>query len=76
VGPLVKHGDTYEMVTANPDKHPLPTFELLKIQYGVHKLHGGMKAAGTLKTIFSGDPPDEDSTSGSVVVPGEWEFLL
>jgi len=75
--PLVKHGDTYEMVTANPDKHPLPSFKLLQIHYGVHKLHWGMGATGALKTIFSGDPPnDENSTSGGVVVPEEWELFL
>ncbi len=73
--PPVKHDDVYEMVTTDPDEHPLPCLGLLQIQYAARKLLGGMAAADALQTIFSADPPDVDLVSDwdGVAVPAVWE---
>lgn len=75
--PPVKHGDVYEIVTADPNSRPLPSLRLLQIQYGIHKIFAGMRAAGALKILFSDDPPDDPGPLPSnISVPIEWESLL
>lgn len=84
----VEHGDVYKITTTDPTRWPLPSFRLLQLQYGAHKLLGGMRAAGALREIFGGEPPDPDdfgvlgdfSNLGTgalsdVAVPDEWRWL-
>jgi len=71
----IQHGDVYKLVTTDPEKRPLPRFEYLQVRYAVQTIIAAQKAAGALKTLFGGPPPE--STVGleldDVCVPGEWE---
>ena len=72
--PEIENGDVYEIVTSDPKKYPLPSFDFLQIQYAVIVAFAALKAAGSLKTIFSEDPPDVDPVVADV--PYKWEILL
>ncbi|KAL1896516.1 hypothetical protein Sste5346_004550 [Sporothrix stenoceras] len=73
----VRHGDVYEMLTTDPENHPLPSEFFLQIQFGVHKILAGVRAAGGLRVIFGGDPPeDQCPTDYDVKVPVFWQVLL
>ncbi len=82
--PPVCHGDVLQLATPDPATRPLPNMRLLQMQYGAHRLLSGMRSAGALSTIFSGNPPqdgddDGDDDLGSLEhlpVPPEWESLL
>jgi len=77
--PVVDHGDVFLLQTPDPEKYPLPDRGYLEIQFAVHKILSGIAAAGALKDIFRGPPPDSHepgSVPVSVAVPWEWEFLL
>lgn len=65
----IRSGDIYRITTSDPAKYPLPSAELLEIQYALHRVLGSMKAAGWIKHIFRGNPPDVDP------VPRGWQFL-
>ncbi|KAK0724112.1 hypothetical protein B0H67DRAFT_99915 [Lasiosphaeris hirsuta] len=71
---LIQHGDVYKLVTTDPEKRPLPRFEYLQLRYAVQTIIAAQKAAGALKTLFGGPPPE--STVGleldDVCVPCEW----
>ncbi|KAK0719060.1 hypothetical protein B0T21DRAFT_60626 [Apiosordaria backusii] len=72
---FIRHGDVYKLVTTDPEKRPLPRFEYLQLRYAVQTIIAAQKAAGALKTLFGGPPPE--STVGleldDVCVPREWE---
>lgn len=73
----VQHGDVYELTTEDPEGHPLPDMRLLNIQFAMHKLMAGMKAAGSLRIIFSGSPPPDTGQPPYVVeTPAIWANLL
>ncbi|CAK7239956.1 MAG: hypothetical protein STHCBS139747_001391 [Sporothrix thermara] len=75
--PPVRHGDIYEIVTADSEERPLPSLRLLQIQYGVHRMLAGIRGAGALKIIFSDDPPDDmGPTTHDVGMLPEWDCLL
>ncbi len=74
----VRHGDVFELVTSDAEKFPLPSFHFLEIQFAIHKLMGGMEAAGGLAAIFGGgDPPDDEGPlPKGMEVPFVWKFLI
>jgi hypothetical protein len=75
--PHIKTGDVYEVFTSDPAVNPLPSFELLSAPYAIHKVMSALKAAGSLKTIFKGSPPDVDPvTCAEVTVPDDWASLI
>ncbi|CAK7201477.1 hypothetical protein SEUCBS139899_004181 [Sporothrix eucalyptigena] len=76
--PPIRHGDVYELTTADPVAQPLPSFRLLEIQFAVHKLISGMCAAGAVRTIFGGDPPDDTSppVPAGLQLPPMWRAAL
>jgi hypothetical protein len=77
VAPIIQHGDIYQLVTTNPDLYPLPSYALLSVQYALHRVMSSLPAAGSLKTMFGGDPPDIDPVvQGEVSVPKMWARLL
>ncbi|KAK3938870.1 hypothetical protein QBC46DRAFT_343131 [Diplogelasinospora grovesii] len=69
----IETGDVYEIATTDPDAYPLPSFDLLDLQYyALHRVSSCIKAAGSLKTIFKGDPPNVDPVPGDITtVPSE-----
>ncbi|KAK3940441.1 hypothetical protein QBC46DRAFT_385399 [Diplogelasinospora grovesii] len=73
---VVETGDLYELVTSDPTRYPLPSYELLQMQYTLHKLLLSLKAAGSLRTIFKDDPPSVDPIPANMTVPSEWAWLL
>lgn len=73
----VQHGDVYELVTDDPDAHPLPSHRLLQVQFAAHTLMSGMRAAAALKDTFSGTPPpDAGGSSSCTSVPALWQDLI
>lgn len=49
--PPVRHGDVYELVTTDPDAHPLPSVYFLQLQYGMHKILAGMFPADAFRPL-------------------------
>ncbi len=75
--PPIHHGDVYELLTADPDNYPLPSAYFLQLQFGIHKILAGIRAAGALRIIFGGDPPADQGPAGyDVDVPSYWQVLL
>jgi hypothetical protein len=75
--PYIKTGDIYELVTSDSVLFPLPSSEILRLQYALHCLMSSLTAAGSLKAIFRDDPPDVDPVaSGEVTVPSDWARLI
>ncbi|KAL1889133.1 hypothetical protein Sste5346_009080 [Sporothrix stenoceras] len=74
---VLQHGDVYELVTDDPDSHPLPSERLLKVQYGLHQIMSDMRAAGGLRDVFRGTPPpDEDGANPCPSIPTLWQDLI
>ncbi|KIH93653.1 hypothetical protein SPBR_04283 [Sporothrix brasiliensis 5110] len=79
--PPIRHGDVYELLTSDPDTYPLPSEYFLQLQFGVHKILAGIRAAGALREIFGGEPPqdpglDPIEAGYDVHVPLLWQVLL
>ncbi|KAK0701668.1 hypothetical protein B0T26DRAFT_876989 [Lasiosphaeria miniovina] len=76
--PRLEHGDVYELSTADPVRCPLPSIQFLQIRYAVQKIIAGPMAAGALKDIFSGEPPEDGPGPARHEEPlaGDWEVLL
>ncbi|OIW31471.1 hypothetical protein CONLIGDRAFT_629164 [Coniochaeta ligniaria NRRL 30616] len=53
----IETGDVFKITTKNAGTHPLPSFELLEIQYALHRILGNFSAAGFLKDLFRRPPP-------------------
>jgi hypothetical protein len=56
----IRSGNIYRITTSDPVKYPLPSYELLGVQHALHRVLGSLKAAGWIKEIFHGNPPDVD----------------
>ncbi|KAK8055479.1 hypothetical protein PG993_000706 [Apiospora rasikravindrae] len=54
----IQTGDVYLLETTDPDKYPLPSFELLNIAYHLQSLQHGIKSWGALHTLFNKPAPD------------------
>ncbi|KAK7951261.1 uncharacterized protein PG986_006989 [Apiospora aurea] len=54
----IKTGDVYLLETTDPDKYPLPSFELLHMAYHLQSLRHGFQTWGALHTLFSKPAPD------------------
>jgi hypothetical protein len=76
--PAIRHGDVYELVTADEATCPLPNIHFLRLRYAVQKLLAGMMAAGALKDIFRGPPPNgiEGPVRDEAHMPSDWEMLI
>ncbi|EFX01829.1 hypothetical protein CMQ_8295 [Grosmannia clavigera kw1407] len=87
--PAVQHGDVYELETDNPTTEPLPSLHFLHIQYAIHKIMAGIRAAGSLRELFNDDPPSDVGGYGARVdniddindiadidVPPMWQPIL
>ncbi|KAK1756304.1 hypothetical protein QBC47DRAFT_460156 [Echria macrotheca] len=78
--PAIRHGDVYELVTADEAACPLPNMHFLRLRYAMQKLLAGMMAAGALKDVFRGPPPPPSGMEGPVRderhMPGDWEMLI
>lgn len=75
--PPVLHGDTFEITTIDPAKYPLPSYCFLEIQFAVHRLLAGMRAEGSLRDMFGGDPPEgADPVPAGTELDSQWESLL
>ncbi|KAH6613540.1 hypothetical protein B0J18DRAFT_58720 [Chaetomium sp. MPI-SDFR-AT-0129] len=74
------HGDVYELSTSDYEKRPLPEIRFLEIRYAVQKLFAGQQAAGALRDIFDGQPPDDDTTTpipdGDAFMPADWDNMI
>jgi hypothetical protein len=75
----VVHGDIYELSTSDPEKRPLPDIRYFQMRYAMQQLFAGQQAAGALRAIFGGDPPD-DNTPGpardEAFMPSDWDDML
>jgi hypothetical protein len=75
----VVHGDVYELSTTDPERRPLPHVCLFQMRYAMQQLFAGQQAAGALRAIFGGEPPD-DNTSGpardQAFLPSDWDNML
>jgi len=76
--PAIRHGDVFELVTADKAMRPLPNPHFLRLRYAAQKLLAGMMAAGALKDIFRGPPPRgiEGPVRDEAHMPGDWEVLI
>lgn len=63
--PALQSGDVFCLETADPVRYPLPKLEFLRIQYGVYRMQGSLKAAAILSRIFHGGPPPDDEDDGN-----------
>lgn len=75
--PIIQHGDVFLLTTPDPVSRPLPSVDMLEIQYSAHKILGGLKAGGALRTIFEGDPPDDPGEGyDEIEINPIWQFLI
>lgn len=75
--PQLQHGDVFEIVTDDPIAYPLPSYEMLSIQYACHKILAGIKAAGALRVIFRGDPPEDPGEDYDALdIDPIWRFVI
>ncbi|OIW30146.1 hypothetical protein CONLIGDRAFT_702655 [Coniochaeta ligniaria NRRL 30616] len=58
----IRSGDVFRFTTSDPEKFPLPSYDLLSLQWALHRVLGAVKATGSLETIFS-DPAPPDAPS-------------
>ncbi|KAK0639963.1 hypothetical protein B0T16DRAFT_463584 [Cercophora newfieldiana] len=75
----VVHGDVYELSTSDSEGRPLPNLTFFHIRYAVQQLFAGQQAAGALRAIFDGDPPDDDTPSPALdeaFIPSDWDNML
>ncbi|KAK7967845.1 uncharacterized protein PG986_002122 [Apiospora aurea] len=56
----IRTGDVYKLETTDPDKYPLPSFELFILGWTVHCLRHAFKAGGAARSLFRHPPPDVD----------------
>jgi hypothetical protein len=59
----LRHGQILELVTPDPVRMPLPSFEILEVTYALTRIVGALRAAGFLELLFGRDPPDVDPIS-------------
>jgi len=59
----IKSGDTFALTTFNPITHPLPSFELLEMQWHLNRIVSMSGAAD----IYDDDDDDDDHHSDGVV---------
>ncbi|KAK8123202.1 hypothetical protein PG984_011872 [Apiospora sp. TS-2023a] len=52
-------GDVYVLETSDPENHPLPSRDVLVLQYHLHAIRHSLEAQATLQTLFGGPPPEE-----------------
>jgi hypothetical protein len=55
----IRSGDVFRLTTPDPGKYPLPDYNILALQWALHRVLGSLKAAGALRAIFGDDPPDD-----------------
>jgi hypothetical protein len=54
------HGAVFKIRALNLDKHPLPSYRLLKWQYHLHDFAAVFKAGGKVDTLYKGPKPPPD----------------
>ncbi|KAH6634683.1 hypothetical protein B0J18DRAFT_471558 [Chaetomium sp. MPI-SDFR-AT-0129] len=76
--PAIRHGDVYELVTADEATRPLPNIHFLRLRYAMQKLLAGMMATEALRDIFRGPPPSgiEGPVRDEAHMPGDWDMLI
>ncbi|EEH04553.1 conserved hypothetical protein [Histoplasma capsulatum G186AR] len=75
--PAIKSGDTFIFRTTNPDTHPLPSFELLDMQWCLQRIVSMSGAAGVYDEEDDDDDNDDDSKWHKGVVHksiSEWDI--
>ncbi|KAK4459983.1 hypothetical protein QBC42DRAFT_230528 [Cladorrhinum samala] len=73
----VLHGDVYELSTSDPENRPLPDVCFLEMRYAVQQLLACQQAAGALRAIFGGDPPEDPGTTrDEAFMPSDWDGML
>ncbi len=73
----VRQGQVFLLTTLSPETHPLPSTRMLQMQFAVHKIMAGIRAAGALREIFSERPPDDDGRpTGTMSLSPTWEAML
>ncbi|KAB5547039.1 hypothetical protein GE09DRAFT_1242399 [Coniochaeta sp. 2T2.1] len=53
-GKTIETGSLFELVTADKDEFPLPSFDILSLAYDLHILLASMSAAGMARELFRG----------------------
>ncbi|KAK7942560.1 uncharacterized protein PG986_011673 [Apiospora aurea] len=78
---IIHTGDVYILETIDAEKFPLPSLELLSLQFNINVIFHSLRGQGELKSIFRGPPPDIDGDmlrswelqdAGSDLGSGNW----
>ncbi|KAK8090465.1 hypothetical protein PG997_005426 [Apiospora hydei] len=56
----IRAGDVYVLETSDPEKYPLPCWDLLNLHYHIQKVTYNFKARGAQESLSGGPPPDVD----------------
>ncbi|KAK3359462.1 hypothetical protein B0T25DRAFT_99139 [Lasiosphaeria hispida] len=66
-----------ELTTSDPKKRPLPNIYIFQMRYAMQQLFAGQQAAGALRAIFGGDPPDDPGTArDEAFMSSDWDSML
>ncbi|KAK7915242.1 hypothetical protein PG985_012945 [Apiospora marii] len=57
--PRIRPGDVYVLETSDPENHPLPSRDVVNIQYHLHAIRHGLESRDTLQRLFGGPPPQD-----------------
>ncbi|KAK8074453.1 hypothetical protein PG997_009116 [Apiospora hydei] len=63
--PRIRSGDVYVLETSDPETNPLPSRDLLLLQYHLHTVRHRLEARGTLQSLFGGPPLLPETIAGA-----------